>query len=468
MKALKRILSAVLVSILAFSCVPFGAVAEEDYGSVLSGVLEEYYDFSDNYMEYSFFSEGELPEFSYLYNYLRTRYRGFFGEYCTTTEGDGIKIYTYKIPADVLEEKVFENFEKTDSAVSLLRSSKEYVTEGDESYYTFDGVDMILESSERHMIKYAGYREREDGLFETWSYIADDVWMTNYGSGEEYEYEYYTPDEDDVEGVDFLFLPVSVYDFSNETHYGMGFSYVPAKIFYTVKSVVRFDDDGVRFVSFEKTEVADVPDDLTGQNVTDKNEMQNSTMYTTKESFGAGAEIYEGNSSIGITSSRVQDLLYGIEKNCTVRMFTAVLDGEMVSPLSPVKVAFEIPGNYDTDVRLYRIYTTEDGLQYELMESVVDADARTVSAEIDDFGCAYAICGEYKGMYGDTDHNGKVNLADVARIMKYLAKWSDVEIDLEAADVTHDDRVNLADAAKLLKHIAKWYVNPIAPEPSSN
>ena len=51
-----------------------------------------------------------------------------------------------------------------------------------------------------------------------------------------------------------------------------------------------------------------------------------------------------------------------------------------------------------------------------------------------------------------------LNVADVAVMMKYIAKWSGLDIDLDAADVTNDGRVNLLDASKILKHLARWDV----------
>ncbi|MBE6708069.1 MAG: hypothetical protein E7578_02350 [Ruminococcaceae bacterium] len=59
--------------------------------------------------------------------------------------------------------------------------------------------------------------------------------------------------------------------------------------------------------------------------------------------------------------------------------------------------------------------------------------------------------------HGDADGDGKINLTDVALILKYIAKW-DVAPDLDTADVTGDGKVNLADASRILQYIAKWDV----------
>lgn len=61
------------------------------------------------------------------------------------------------------------------------------------------------------------------------------------------------------------------------------------------------------------------------------------------------------------------------------------------------------------------------------------------------------------GVPGDVTVDGKVNLADVSLILKYIAKW-DVTLITDIADVTDDGKVNLADISLLLKYIAKWDV----------
>ena len=58
---------------------------------------------------------------------------------------------------------------------------------------------------------------------------------------------------------------------------------------------------------------------------------------------------------------------------------------------------------------------------------------------------------------GDSNVDGKVNIADVSLALKHIAKW-DIQIDADAADVTADGKVTLADVSLLLKYIAKWNV----------
>ena len=57
---------------------------------------------------------------------------------------------------------------------------------------------------------------------------------------------------------------------------------------------------------------------------------------------------------------------------------------------------------------------------------------------------------------GDVNVDEKINLSDVSLMLKHIAKWSDLTIDLNRADVTNDDKVNLSDVSVILKYIAKW------------
>ncbi len=58
-------------------------------------------------------------------------------------------------------------------------------------------------------------------------------------------------------------------------------------------------------------------------------------------------------------------------------------------------------------------------------------------------------------IYGDVDRNGKINLGDIAGVLKSIAKWGN-DINTDAADVDKTGKINLADVSKMLKYIAKW------------
>ena len=54
---------------------------------------------------------------------------------------------------------------------------------------------------------------------------------------------------------------------------------------------------------------------------------------------------------------------------------------------------------------------------------------------------------------GDANGDGKVNLQDVALILKYIAKY-DVDINESDVDVNQDGYFNLKDVSKLIKSLA--------------
>lgn len=59
-------------------------------------------------------------------------------------------------------------------------------------------------------------------------------------------------------------------------------------------------------------------------------------------------------------------------------------------------------------------------------------------------------------IYGDVNDDGKVNALDSVIMSRYIAKWPNVSVNLEAADVNADGKVNALDSVILKRHIAKW------------
>lgn len=69
-------------------------------------------------------------------------------------------------------------------------------------------------------------------------------------------------------------------------------------------------------------------------------------------------------------------------------------------------------------------------------------------------------------VYGDVDGNGRINNRDLGVLQQYLGDWSDVQINLEAADVTHDGRVNNRDLGLMQQYLGDWDVSldPVEPD----
>ena len=61
--------------------------------------------------------------------------------------------------------------------------------------------------------------------------------------------------------------------------------------------------------------------------------------------------------------------------------------------------------------------------------------------------------------YGDCNMDGSINICDVIVLFQYIAKWKNLYISTDNADVTHDGRINTLDVSKIMKYIAKWDVD---------
>ena len=56
---------------------------------------------------------------------------------------------------------------------------------------------------------------------------------------------------------------------------------------------------------------------------------------------------------------------------------------------------------------------------------------------------------------GDLNNDGRLTLGDVSLMMKHIAKWKDLDINIYAADYDRDGKVTLSDATKILRGIAR-------------
>lgn len=59
---------------------------------------------------------------------------------------------------------------------------------------------------------------------------------------------------------------------------------------------------------------------------------------------------------------------------------------------------------------------------------------------------------------GDVNGDGNVNLTDASQLLKYIARWKDVTVDIHQIDFNNDGSKNITDVAILLKYIAGWNV----------
>ena len=59
---------------------------------------------------------------------------------------------------------------------------------------------------------------------------------------------------------------------------------------------------------------------------------------------------------------------------------------------------------------------------------------------------------------GDANGDGVIDFWDISMVQRYIAKWSDLDIDLEAADVNLDGKVDFYDLGILQRYLAKWEI----------
>ncbi len=62
--------------------------------------------------------------------------------------------------------------------------------------------------------------------------------------------------------------------------------------------------------------------------------------------------------------------------------------------------------------------------------------------------------------YCDADDNGKININDVTLVLKQIAKWDNLVINIANADADGNGKININDVTLILKVIAKWDVVP--------
>lgn len=58
--------------------------------------------------------------------------------------------------------------------------------------------------------------------------------------------------------------------------------------------------------------------------------------------------------------------------------------------------------------------------------------------------------------YGDANGDDAINMLDASLVLKHVAEWDNLEIDLEAADANGDGVVDIRDASLILKYVAGW------------
>lgn len=447
----------VLCLILALTCVLgtlcIGAGAEVNATGVVETVEYEIVEsFFDSYLFYAeclsgYFAEGNAPSMSTIYFILFSDVLNECEDYCVIPE-DMYNFATYEIPEKIYEDMAARYFVKNEALIDTMRESSYYKTDKAEPYYYITvggGLGDRLPSFELCGLATRNY----DGCISVYGYLVED-WDDNSSD------MIYSPDDDDVEGVDYVILGRNYYDYSTGDYV---FSYKPWKLVGAVRSVISLNDSSGDVVlhSFEQINVSDIPSD----EVLEVRAPEESVV----SSFGGVAVIekdtFAENTIIGggYISDDESDGEFATAKTALAEY--ALLgdlyeitasngDGTDVEPNKPFTVCFDIPFGFCEDVKIYRI--AEDNAVTELSTEFV-SEYRFVCAEIDTLG-KYAVAGS---LYGDANGDNDITLSDVTLMLKDAAGWN-MDMNVKACDVNADGVVTLADVTLMLKYLAGWDV----------
>ena len=123
-------------------------------------------------------------------------------------------------------------------------------------------------------------------------------------------------------------------------------------------------------------------------------------------------------------------------------------------PNGKVQVTFAIPQGFDPS-KLVLFHITDDGTT-QLLESVLDADNGTITAELQHFSLyAVAELADPTPQLGDVNGDGAVNTRDARLLLQYVANIiGQDDLLLIVADLNGDGEINTRDARTLLRHIA--------------
>ncbi len=58
--------------------------------------------------------------------------------------------------------------------------------------------------------------------------------------------------------------------------------------------------------------------------------------------------------------------------------------------------------------------------------------------------------------FGDANGDDRINISDASLILKHIAKWDGLEINIKYSDANKDGKINISDVSYILKKIAGW------------
>ena len=284
------------------------------------------------------------------------------------------------------------------------------------------------------------------------------------------------------------YIPNNYSDWNSSFYYDLninnvvienGITSIGSRVFYNLRnlksvyipeSVTQIADDAFIYKYFEPTTSYEpIPIVSEGEDKI----MDYITIYGAKNSYAktyakeknipfvAVNEIKDKNSNITVTGNlsdktklSVKSLSYkdiNVGDDTTVRAYydiSLLENGKKVQPNAPVTVKIPYIGNTN-NIEVYRI--NNDGTNEKMLSNYSNGVINFVTDHFSKYAIVTAA-----GMLGDTNGDGKVNIADALMIARYDAKLTTLnDTQLSVSDVNGDSKVNIADALKIARFDAK-------------
>lgn len=195
-----------------------------------------------------------------------------------------------------------------------------------------------------------------------------------------------------------------------------------------------------------------------------KLKMQNSSIVESILSYSPA-----GHFSGTITAKNIDEVInIAIDKQgirTVEHTYAAAVISQAVLDTFGLTVDLTLSENYNTSTEIYTADAViSDPIDFGTSE-IAYSSSRWVSSTVTGEHTVYVmyddklqiICYAFDHIPGDITDDGKVNSADLTRLLRYLNDW-DVETNEAALDVTGDGKINSADLTRLLRYLNDWPV----------
>lgn len=373
MNSIKRMKKTMISLLLIFTMVvstvfSFGTIAVAKTTETLTPTADADVDsmYWWNYWYDGWFAEGETPDGEAVYGLMSWLESGNLASYEVepTEENEWI---CNKIPEADFEALVAKHFVCSDALIESLRSCNGYKTFDDGGYYVYYIGGWGGEMPE-HL--YQGYVSHGDGLFTLYGWQAK-----SYNDS----YEAYVPDDDDVEGVDYVVDQSTTIAGDG----GTTTNYTAMQLLGTVVTKIQIVDEDVVFLSQEIKGIDAMPD--ADDMVTEESIRSYVDIDFDYDAFNTSIQ---GVTAVQLTSGDTYTAVKSQVKSlgeAFVVYDTYAKDWEdnSISPQKAVTFTFDVPETFDSFSEVYRV--ADDG-NLSKVSATVNKTAKQVTVKTDTLG----------------------------------------------------------------------------------